>query len=101
MARAADLLDLDPHRILIAVHPHLDHALGVARAFALAPQRLARAAVVPALASRDGLAQRLLVHVSDHQHVAGRDIGRDAGDEPGGVEFRAEGQPFFNLMGVR
>ncbi len=30
------------------------------------------------------------VHVRDHQHVAGPDIGRDAGDQPVGVELRGE-----------
>ena len=53
MAGRTDLLDLDPHRVLIAIHPDLDHALGLARALALAPQRIARAAEVPALAGRD------------------------------------------------
>ncbi len=83
-----------------ALEAQFEHPLGMAGAFALAPQRLARAAVVPALAGRDGLAQRFVVHMRDHQHVAGHDIGRDAGDEAGSVEFRAEGQPFLDVVGV-
>src|SRR6202012_1519615 len=54
----AGLFDLDPDRILIAIHPHLDHALSVAGAFALAPQRVAGAAEIPGLAAGDGFAQR-------------------------------------------
>src|SRR4051812_45202409 len=53
------LLDLDPHRVLVAVHPHLDHALGVAGGLALAPQRIARAAEIPGVAAFDCPAQRL------------------------------------------
>src|SRR6185369_10372765 len=50
----ARLLDLDPHRVLVAVDAHLKNALHVARALALAPQRAARAAVVPGFAGLDG-----------------------------------------------
>ena len=52
----ARLLDLEPDRVLVAVDAHLDDALDVAGAFALLPQRLARAAEVPGLAGLDGLA---------------------------------------------
>ena len=47
-----------------------------------------------------GLAQRLVVHMRDHQHVAGRGIGGHAGDEARRVEFGAERQPFFAVMGI-
>src|ERR1700749_2071445 len=60
VAGSADLLDLDPDRVLVAVHPHFDHALGVAGALALAPQRVARAAEVPGFPAGDGLAQRFV-----------------------------------------
>ena len=46
----------------------------------------------------DGLAQRLFIHVRDHQHVAGRGIGRDAGDEARRIEFGLKLQPFFALV---
>ena len=94
------LLDLDPDRVLVAVDPHLDDALDVAGALALLPQRLARAAEVPGLAGLDRCAaQRLGVHVRDHQHVAGRGVGGDAGDEPVGVELRREGEAFLDRFG--
>src|SRR5579863_9205749 len=50
------LLDANPDRVLIAVGAHFDHTLDMAGGFALAPQRLARAAKVPGLAGRNGLA---------------------------------------------
>src|SRR5580692_5730438 len=54
VAGAGDLLDLDPDSILVAVDAHLDDALGVAARLALLPQRAARAAEIPRLASGDG-----------------------------------------------
>src|SRR6202158_1227087 len=66
------LLDLDQDHVLIAVDPHLDDALGVAGGFPLAPQHFPRAAEVPGFAGRNGLDQRLRVHVGEHQHFAGR-----------------------------
>ena len=92
------LLDANPDRVLIAVQPHLDHPLGVPGAFALAPQRVAGPAEVPRLAAFDRLAQGLVVHVRDHQHVAGRSVGRHAGDQAGRVEFRLEFQPFLAVV---
>ena len=92
------LLDADPDRILIAIQAHLDHALGLTLGLAFSPQRMARPAEVPGLAARDGLAQRLVVHVGDHQHVAGGGIGRDTGHEPRRVEFGLEIQPLLAVM---
>ena len=93
----ADLLDLDPDRVLVAIDAHLDDALGVAGRLALLPQRAARAAEVPGLAGGDGFRQRLRIHVRDHQHVAGRGVGRDTGHEPVGVEFRRQRRAFFEV----
>src|SRR5262245_22123151 len=93
------LLDFNPHRVLVAVDAHLDDALAVTRGFAFAPEALPRAAEVAGLASRDGLLQRLGVHVGDHQHVAGLRIRDDAGDEPIGIEFGREGAAFLDLFG--
>src|SRR4051812_16489737 len=58
VAGRAHLLDADPDRVLVAVGAHLDHALGLAGALALPPQRVARAAEVPGFTGGDGLAQR-------------------------------------------
>src|SRR5262249_45225847 len=56
------LLDLDPDRILIAIDAHLDNALSVAGLLALAPELLARAAVVPGVAGCNRLGERLRIH---------------------------------------
>src|ERR1700742_4357887 len=101
VAGGADLLDPDPDRVLVAVQAHLDHALGVAGGLALAPQRIARAAEVPGVAAFDGLAQRLGIHVRDHQHLAARSIGGDAGHKAGRVEFGLEFQPLLALIAFR
>src|SRR4029077_18551215 len=97
MAGAAHLLDLDPDRVLVAIDAHLDDALGVARGLALPPQHAARAAEIPSLPGGDGLRQRLGVHVRDHRHVARAGVGRDAGDEPVGVEFGRQRRAFLKL----
>ena len=93
------LLHLDPHRVLVAVDAHLHDALAVTRGFTFAPEALARAAEVAGFAARDGLLQRLRVHMGDHQHVAGLRIGHHAGDESLGVEFGREGKTFLDLFG--
>ena len=98
MTCSARLLDPNPHCILIAIHPHLDHALGVTRTFALLPELLARATVIPGLARYDGLAQRLVIHMRDHQHVARRGIGGNASHKTGRIEFGLKIQPFLDIM---
>jgi hypothetical protein len=94
------LLDTDPDRVLIAIHPHLDHALGLSGAFAFSPQRIARTAEVPGIAARDRPAQGFVVHMRDHQHVAARGIGGHAGHQTRRIEFGLECQPLFAIMGV-
>src|SRR6202035_3987567 len=37
VAGSAGLLDADPDRVLVAIHPHLDHPLDVTGGFALSP----------------------------------------------------------------
>lgn len=93
------LLNLDPHRILITVDPHFDDALNMTGRLALAPEALARAAVIPRLATLDGFAQSLGIHVRDHQNIARMPIGGDAGDKPIGIEFRRECAAFLDLFG--
>ena len=92
------LLDPDPHRVLVAVDPHFEDALPMARGFPFTPQRSTRAAKVPGFAGRDGPLQGLCVHVGDHQHVARVRIGGNANDEPIGIEFRSEGAPFLDRI---
>src|SRR5688572_2190985 len=95
----AVLFHLDPDRVLVAVDAHRDHALTIAGGFALAPEALARAAVVPGLAAVDGAAQRLLIHVRDHEHLAGASVGRPGAHKPVGVERRGECEALFDLVG--
>src|SRR4051812_8977319 len=57
MARAPLLLDPYPDRILIAIHTHLDDALGLTRSLTFSPQRTARAAEIPCFAAGDGFPQ--------------------------------------------
>src|SRR5262245_32094644 len=90
VAGRADLLDADPDRVLVAIHAHLDHALGLTRGLTLSPQRPARAAVVPGLPALDRSAQRLVVHMRDHQHLAARSVSCNAGQESRRVEFGLE-----------
>jgi hypothetical protein len=45
----------------------------------------------------DAQAQRFGVHMRHHQHLAGRSVGGDAGDEPVAVEFRREHRALFDL----
>src|SRR5258708_39506043 len=89
------LFDANPDGVLIAIHSHLDHALGLSGAFALAPKRVARTAEVPGLAARNRLAQGFVVHMRDHQHVAARSIGGHAGYQTRRIEFGLEFQPFL------
>src|SRR5215472_1825124 len=94
-----DLLDLDPDRILIAIEPHLDDALNVARGLALAPQAPPRSAEVPRLATRNGPGERLRIHMRDHQHLARARIAGDAGHEPVGIELGRERKPLLDVLG--
>jgi hypothetical protein len=97
---AARLLDANPDRVLITIHPHLDNALNVSRALALAPQRFARPAVVPCLSGLDGLPQRLVIHMRNHQHVARSCVSGNTGDKTGRIKFGLKRQPFLGVVNV-
>src|SRR5262245_53567928 len=90
---------LDPHRVLVAVDPHLDHALDVAGAFALAPQLFARAAIVPGLPALDRAPQCVGIHVRDHQDVAAARVRGNAGDQPVRIELGRKREPLLDLVG--
>src|ERR1700722_2948195 len=98
VAGGSGLLDPDPDRVLIAIDPHLDHALDMAGAFALSPKRVTGATEIPGFPISDSLAQGFVVHMRDHQHLAGAGIGRHAGHEARCVEFGLEGQPFLDVI---
>ncbi len=72
----------------------LDEAAG--RAFA--PKLLARPAPIMRLARLDGQAERLGIHVAEHQHLTGRGIGRHARDHAIGVELRRENLALLDLL---
>ena len=88
---------LSQKRVLVAVGAQLDHALRVAARLALAPELAARARPVMRLSGLDGEGERVGIHVSEHQYLAGRGRDRDHGDEAVGVEARRERGPFLDL----
>ena len=45
------------------------------------------------------LRKRFIVHMRDHQHLAGAGVGGDAGDKAGRVEFGLEHQTFLDVVG--
>ena len=100
MAGGAGLLNADPDRVLVAIGAHLDDTLDVTGGLALAPQRLAGAAEIPGFSARDRLAQRLFIHMRDHQYLAGTGVGRDAGHKTSGIEFGLKLAPFLDLVVV-
>src|SRR5262245_38250892 len=75
-------IDLQEHRVLVAVDPRLAHREAVARGFALHPERVPRAAeerdVLPLLRKAPGF----LVHEATHKQLAGRPVLHDRRHEP-------------------
>jgi len=67
--RATVLVHFQEDRVGVAVDEHAAHVLMVAGLFAFAPQAAA-AAPVDGAPGAQRLAQRLFVHVSEHQHLA-------------------------------
>src|SRR5918994_119163 len=61
-------------RVAVAVITELAHTLDVAGRLALVPHVAARAAVEMHLAGPPGALESLLVHVRDHQHLAGAPV---------------------------
>src|SRR5262249_6860970 len=66
--------------------------------FAFLPKRLAGATEVPGLSVRDRSAKGFLIHVRNHQHVAGFGIGDNSRDQTVGVEFGCERQACFDIV---
>src|SRR5205807_965430 len=75
-------LDAHQYGIGVAVHAHLAHAQGMAAPFSLTPQLAARAAVKRHGAARARLLIRLLVHETEHQHLARSRILNNRGNKP-------------------
>src|SRR5260221_3257223 len=79
---AADLLDLQEHRVRVAVEPQLAHFLHVTGLLALVPQPAARARPVHGLARRRRLFERRAIHPGDSQHPPAGRILRHRGHQP-------------------
>src|SRR6202521_409623 len=99
------LLNQQQDRIVVAVDSDFAHDLEVARFLALAPQTLARARVIAGAAGRDGLLERLTVHVRNHQNATARVVLRDHRHHaavPGEIDrgcrilFHLGERPFFD-----
>src|SRR6266851_2471408 len=88
----AMLLDREQDRIRVAIDANLAHGLVVARLLALAPEPVARAREVACVPARDGLLERLAIHVGDHQEPPALVVLRDDGHDTAilfEVDFRA------------
>ena len=97
-APRAGLLDLEPHRVLIAVDAHLGHALHVAGLLALLPQLLRERLKYQASPLSIVLRERLGIHVRDHQQLAARGVGHDAVTSPSASNFGAKAAAFLDLF---
>jgi len=90
--------DLKHNTILVTVDKYLLYLLDMSGLFSLFPELFSRAAVVCCDARFDGLLQGLLVHISDHQYLAGPGVLGDSGNQTVGIEFGAEGVCFFDIF---
>src|SRR5688572_3525644 len=78
---AADLIDLQQNRVVVAVDESISYFLEVARLLAFEPKPLAGTAVIVRFAGLLGLLPRLFVHISNHQHVARFIVLHDHGNQ--------------------
>src|SRR3990172_11112044 len=96
VARHARLIDEQEQRIAVAIELELDQPLRLARALALAPERVPRAREVVHLARRKRLLDRLAIHEGRHQDLA-RVVGlRNRRHEPVGAELDGLKQCFVH-----
>src|SRR5689334_12879226 len=65
---AADLVDLQQERVVVAIDKRVLDFLKISRLLAFEPRAFAGAAVIMRLAGFLGFFPRFLVHVGDHQH---------------------------------
>ena len=87
--------------ILIVVNAYFDDLLNQAACRTLVPETLAASAPIVCLTGHDGLCQRLLVHVSQHQYITGSVVRRNAGEETVAVESWCQDEAFFYLFDRR
>jgi hypothetical protein len=81
----ADLVHLKEDGIGIAIEEDAAHLLHVAALLALAPELVAATAEVDHAAGPHRLFPGLAVHPRQHQHLAGRGILSDGGEQPAGL----------------
>ena len=84
----AFLVDLDENGVGIAIIEELAHFLGVSGGFAFHPHLVTGTAEEPGLAGGEGLGEGFLIHVGNHEYVAGGGILHDGGEQAMGVEFK-------------
>lgn len=99
-AAGAVLTDFEHEGVLIAVGEDFFHGLGVTGGGALVPELLTAAREIDGLADGEGLAERLLVHVGDHEDLVGVRVLGDGDDEAVFVKFRGKGQPGLDGFAV-
>src|SRR5260370_594766 len=80
-------LTTPPTHLRVAFEPHFAPLLHEAGLLAFLPQAAARARPVVRLPGRDGLRQRLAIHPREREHVVGRRLLRDRGNEAVLVPF--------------
>src|SRR5439155_26651559 len=86
---AADLFDDQKDRVAVAVHPNFPHALYMARAFAFAPELVARARPVVRELRLDRALERFAVHPRQREHAVCCGVLRDRWHEPVDVPANA------------
>src|SRR3990172_8471927 len=91
MACGTDLLHLDEQRVQVTVVEDVLDALDVARGLSLLPELLARAAPEPGEPRAHGPLDRFLVHVPDHEHLAGLPVLDDRGYQAFLIVFQVFG----------
>src|SRR6478735_11990337 len=89
VARGPELLDLDQQGIAVAVEGRAAHILAVAARVSLAPVLLTAARPEGHPTLGEGAAQRLGIHVAEHEHLAGVVLLDHRGQQPVRIEHRA------------
>src|SRR6266568_3869383 len=93
VAGPAGLVDLDQDGVAVAVQRDGLHELDMTGHLALDPVLLPAARPVGAAAGRQRAVQRLVVHPAEHQHLAGVELLRDRGEQPGRVPLQPGRDP--------
>src|SRR4030067_2358252 len=93
MACRTDRRHLDEERVQVTVVEDVLDALNVARGLSLLPELLARTAPEPGEPRAHGPLDRFRVHIPDHEHLAGRPVLDDRGDQAFFIVFQVFGYP--------